>query len=150
MDSRETRIDHPHVHARSVEMTRIVVERIDADPSLFNLPHENLERWREFHGALSRANEEWVQILTRPWGEIRAIPFEESDEGRRLRRTHPFRGIVTEEERLAIMRRYPSPWPYVPYDPAEIPEEILERIQSEGPALSGEGSSQPKHRDAGP
>ena len=113
-------------------MARIVVERIDAGPSLFNVAHENLERWRRLHGTLSRANEEWVQILNRPWSEIRAILLEESDEGQRLRSTHPFRGIVTEEERLVIMRRHPPPWPHEPYDPAKVPPEVMEKILSEG------------------
>ena len=103
-------------------MARIVVERIDADPTLFNVARENHERWRRLHGTLSRANEEWVQILNRSWSEIRAILLEESDEGQRLRSTHPFRGIVTEEERLAIMKRHPPPWPFVPYDPSPSPQ----------------------------
>ena len=59
-------IDHPHIDARSLDMARIVVERIDADPSLFNVARENLERWRRLHGTLSRANEEWEQILNCP------------------------------------------------------------------------------------
>ena len=113
-------------------MARIVVERIDADPTLFNVARENHERWRRLHGTLSRANEEWVQILNRSWSEIRAILLEESDEGQRLRSTHPFRGIVTEEERLAIMKRHPPPWPFVLYDPSQVPKEVMERIPSEG------------------
>ena len=63
-------IGHPHIDARSLDMARIVVERIDADPGLFNVALENLERWRRLHGTLSRANEEWKQILERPWREI--------------------------------------------------------------------------------
>ncbi len=102
-------------------MARIVVERIDADPTLFNVARENLERWRRLHGTLSRANEEWEQILNRPWSEIRAILLDASNEGQRLRSTHPFRGIVTEAERLAIVARHPPPWPFVPYGPAGDP-----------------------------
>ena len=89
-------------------------------------------------------------ILKRPWSEIRAILLEESDEGRRLRGTHPFRGIVTEEERLVIIKRHPPAWPHVPYDAAKIPGEVMERILLEGPALSGASSSRPKHRRPGP
>ena len=86
-------IRHPHFDARALDMARIVVERIDADPSLFNVALENLERWRRIHGTLSRANEEWKQILERPWREIL---LDESNEGQRLRTSHPFVGIVTE------------------------------------------------------
>ena len=71
-------------------MARIVVARIDADPILFNVTLENLERWRRLHGTLSRrASEEWEQILKRPWSEVREILLDESDEGQRLRRLRP-------------------------------------------------------------
>ena len=143
-DSGQTGIGHPHIDARSLDMARIVVDRIYADPSLFNVAHENLERWRRLHGTLSRANEEWEQILKRPWSEIRAILLEESNEGQRLRSRHPFRGIVTEEERLAIMKRYPPPRPFVPYDPSQVPKEVMEKILSEGTSPRIVGSPSPR------
>ena len=129
---------------RALDRARIVVDRIDADASLFNVAHENLERWRRLHGTLSCANEEWEQILKRPWGEIREILLEESDEGQRLRSTHPFRGIVTEEKGLEIMRRHPAPWPYKPYATESVPPEVMEKILSEGipERIDGPGSSQ--------
>ena len=51
-------IGHPHIGARSLDMARIVVERIDADPALFNMAHENLKRRRQQYDTLSRANQE--------------------------------------------------------------------------------------------
>ena len=98
-------------------------------------------------GSMARsavANEEWEQILKRPWREIREILLEESDEGQRLRSTHPFRGIVTEEKRLEIMRRHPTPWPYKPYATESAPPEVMEKILSEGipERIDGPGSSQ--------
>ena len=126
-------IGHPHIDARSLDMARIVVNRIDADSSLFDVARENLERWRQLHGTLSRANQEWEQILSRPWREIRVILLEESDEGQRLRSTHPFRGIVTEEERFAIIEQYPPPWPFVPYDPSQIPDRVMAKVVEEAP-----------------
>lgn len=148
--SGQTGIGHPHIDARSLDMARIVVDRIDADPSLFNVAHENLERWRRLHGTLSRANEEWEQILERPWCEIREILLDESDEGQRLRSSHPFVGIVTEEERLEIMRRHPPPWPHEPYDPAKIPPEVMEKILSEGMPACTDNLSPPRRRRTPP
>ena len=106
--SGRTGVGHPHIDDRSLDMARIVVERIDADPSLFNVGQDNLEHWRSLHGTLSRASKEWEQLLIRPWSEVRAILLKESDEGQRLRSAHPFRGIVTEEERLEIMSAPPA------------------------------------------
>ena len=144
--SGQTGIGHPHIDARSLDMARIVVERIDADRSLFRVAHENLEGERRRRGTLSRASEEWEQILERPWSAIRAILLEESDAGQRLRSSHPFRGIVTEEERLAIIARHPPPWPHEPYDVATVPPEVMEEILSEG--VSGPVTKRrPKERD---
>ena len=61
--------------------------------------------------------------------------LEESDEGQRLRSTAPFVGIVTEEERLGIMRRHPPPGAHEPYNAAKIPHEVMKKILSEGTDL---------------
>ena len=130
--SGQTGTGHPHIDARSLDMARVVVERVDADRSLVRVAHENLDRERQLLGKLSRASEEWEQILKRPWTEVRVILLDESDEGQRFRSSHPSRGIVTEEERLAIIERHPPPWPHEPYDPETVPQEVMEEILSEG------------------
>ena len=60
------------------------------------------------------------QTLAEIWSEVREILLDESDEGQRLRSSKPFAGIVTEEERLAIIARHPPPWPSAPYDPSQV------------------------------
>ena len=113
-------------------MAKIIVKRIDADPTLIEVAHRYLANEEKRYGTLCQASQEWKQILTRPWPEIRKILLEESDEGQRLRSSKPFAGIVTEEERLEIMKRHPPPWPHEPYDPAKMPPEVMEKILSEG------------------
>ena len=81
-------IGHTHIDARSLDMARIVVERIYADPDLFNVADEILERWPRRHGTVNRASEEWLEILKRPRRETRAILLEETEEGQRLRSSH--------------------------------------------------------------
>ena len=94
---------HPHIDRRSLEMARLVVEKIDADPSLFRIAHENLRRWRRIRGrTLPPCREEWKELLKRPWSEIRDILLDESDEGQRLRSSHPFAGVLSEKERRRI------------------------------------------------
>ena len=100
---------HPHLDSRSLALARIVVQRIDADPALCSVARENLERWRRHAGgALTRAHQEWEEILERPWGEIRTILLDESEEGQRLRSSHPFKGIVTDQERRAVIDANPA------------------------------------------
>ena len=133
MRTRKTGVRHPHIDARSLEMAKIIVQRIDDDPTLIEVAHRYLGDEERRHGKLCRASREWRKILTRPWSEIRRLLLDESDEGQRLRSSKPFAGIVTEEERLAIIERYPPPWPFVPYDPSQVPEDVMTRILENGP-----------------
>ena len=94
---------HPHIDRRSLEMARLVVEKIDADPGLLQVAHENLRRWSRVRGgALPQCRVEWQELLKRPWSQIRRILIDESDEGQRLRSAHPFAGLVSEQERRRI------------------------------------------------
>ena len=94
---------HPHIDRRSLEMAKLIVEKIDADPGLLQVAHENLQRWSRVRGgALPRCREEWKALLKRPWSQIRGILLDESDEGQRLRSAHPFAGLVSEKERRRI------------------------------------------------
>ena len=126
-------IGHPHIDARVLDMAKIIVERVDNDAALLRVGHDNLERERRLHGRLSHASHEWEQLLEQPWPKVRAILLEESDEGQRLRSSHPFAGIVTEAERLAIMDRHPPPEPYIRWDPSLVDPRIMEEILSDGP-----------------
>lgn len=94
---------HPHIDRRSLEMARLVVEKIDADPSRIRIGYENLQRWsRARAGGLPPCRKEWTELLKRPWSRIREILLDESDEGQRLRSSHPFAGLVSEKERRNI------------------------------------------------
>ena len=126
-------LGHRHIDARTLAMAKIIVERIDADPTLIEAAHRYLENERRRHGRLSQASRKWKEILTRPWAKVREMLLEESDEGQRLRSSKPFAGIVTEDERLKIIRRFPPPWPHVPYDPEVVPEELMEQILNDEP-----------------
>ena len=94
---------HPEIDARSLEMTRITVARIDECPELLRTGRENIEdAAHQNDGYVPKASTEWLEILeTRPWSEIRKMLLEESDEGQRLRSSHPFH-LVTEDERRRI------------------------------------------------
>ena len=86
----ECGVGHPHIDARILDACRLIVQRIEEDAERFQIAFENLEGERARRGRLSRASEEWRAILDRPWAEIRALLLEESDEGQRLRSSHPF------------------------------------------------------------
>ena len=50
---------------------------------------------------------EWKQLIEKhTWERLREILLEESDEGQRLRSSHPFTGLLTDDERDAIYARH--------------------------------------------
>ena len=50
---------------------------------------------------------DWKALIeTHPWERLREILLEESDEGQRLRSSHTFTGLLTDDERDAIYARH--------------------------------------------
>ena len=94
---------HPEIDRMVLELTRLAVTRIDENPALVRTGLENIERWTRQRGYLPRCHAEWKELIERhPWERLREILLEESDEGQRLRSSHPFKGLVTETVRRAI------------------------------------------------
>ena len=87
-------------------MARAVAERIDADPQRCGLDRARAvcQRWAE--RTASPAVLEWAAILRRPWPEIRAVLLDPSEEGRRLRQSGPFCGILQPRERWLIYKEF--------------------------------------------
>ena len=96
---------HPEIDRRVFELTKITVAKIDRDPSLVEIGLDNIARWtRQKGGYLPACHAEWKALIEEhPWAKLRALLLEDSDEGQRLRSSHPFRGLVTEEERARIL-----------------------------------------------
>jgi hypothetical protein len=94
---------HAAIDRRSLEMARRIVAKIDADPDRRGFEHARrvCRRWVELERPTAT---EWLNILQRPWEEVRQILLDHSDEGRRLRQSDPFCGILTPVERWEIYR----------------------------------------------
>jgi hypothetical protein len=97
---------HREIEERSLAMARAIVAKIDADPAKTGLEKAKATCKRWFEQCPAPVNHEWMEIITRPWGEIREILLDDSEEGRRLRQSDPFAGILTPQERWAIYREY--------------------------------------------
>jgi len=97
---------HEEIDRRSLELARAVVERIDADPERSGLvrARENCARW--LRTAPAPAIGEWARILEADWSVIRTVLLDEGAEGRRLRQSSPFTGILSPAERAEILRRH--------------------------------------------
>ena len=97
---------HQQIDARSLALAQAIVEKIDGDPARTGLAKAKsvCERWTRM-GHVPGV-EEWNAILEHPWGEIRAILLDESEEGQRLRQNSPFCGTLSPHERWRIYRDY--------------------------------------------
>ena len=99
---------HQEIDQRSLAMARCIVERIDSDPDHAGLEKARATCSRWFTVRPEPAIAEWLEILQKPWKEIRTILLDDSEEGQRLRQSDPFCGILTPRERWAIYREYNS------------------------------------------
>lgn len=88
---------------RSLFLHKAIAKKLRKNPELWDIPKQNLNRWKENMGDLPPALHEWEKIInTYSKNELFKI-FESKDEkSARLRSSSPFTGILTQEERLKI------------------------------------------------
>ena len=97
---------HAQIDERSLAMARTIVGKIDRDPKKAGLAKARAVCQRWFETRQSPAAREWLLILERPWEQIREVLLDDSEEGKRLRQSDPFCGILTPQERWNIYRQY--------------------------------------------
>ena len=74
---------------------RLIAVKIDADPTLLQIPLRNLDRWRALGGGEDcHASAEWRELLELPWERVRALIVADT----------PFCAILA-----ALERRYLTP-----------------------------------------
>ncbi len=97
---------HQQIDQRSLALARAIVARIDRDPARAGLAQARATCQRWLNQRPLPAVREWMEILRRPWEEIRALLLDESERGQRLRQSDPFCGILSPRERWEIYRSY--------------------------------------------
>ena len=101
---------HEIVDDRSLEMDRVIAEKIRANPKLIQIALTNIERWLanpDYSESSRQAVLEWKSIIENsPVGSLATLLESSSDEARRLRQSSPFCGILTPDERQAIFQKY--------------------------------------------
>ncbi len=97
---------HEQIDRRGLELARLIVERIDADPERSGLEKARAccESW------LAKGPDpvflEWRRILDLPWEQVRDILLADTEEGRRLRQSSPFCGILSPQERWQVFKEF--------------------------------------------
>lgn len=97
---------HEQIDLRSLALARAVADAIDRDPNKAGLARarSTCKRWQL--QAPSPAGAEWGRILELEWEAIRHFLLDPGEEGRRLRQSNPFCGVLTPRERWEIYRRF--------------------------------------------
>lgn len=98
--------DHKIIDQRSLEFSKAIAQKIDADESgdLLKSVRSRCKRWLKKLNA--PAIKEWDLILQQDWLNIKKVLLEESGNGQRLRQSSPFAGVLSNQERLSILKKY--------------------------------------------
>ncbi|MCW5558224.1 MAG: hypothetical protein KIT22_10390 [Verrucomicrobiae bacterium] len=101
---------HGHELADQLGLTldQAIADKIRSDPKAIDLARANLCRWRQQAGGISAAaHQEWERVLrflTPP--QVADFVVSRTPMAARLSQSSPFAGILTEEERLKILREH--------------------------------------------
>jgi hypothetical protein len=86
---------HAWIDRRSLALHEAVATKLEATPELIEVARANLSRWLCTNP--SQALREWQDVLERSSLTERSV---------RLRQSSPFAGVLTRDERAAILRHY--------------------------------------------
>jgi hypothetical protein len=98
---------HARIDERSLAFGRAIAEKLQAHPQLIERAHATLQRWMTLSSPdVQQTLQEWMAILAD--GPTKAIQVLTSTDPRatRLRQSNPFTGVLSRDERNAILREY--------------------------------------------
>lgn len=93
---------HRRAELRSLAYHRALAPRLDR-PALDEARYL-LWKWRDQGRIDERYADRWEEILGRPLSEVRRIITEDSAQAAALRQSSPFAGMLSEPERLMVLR----------------------------------------------
>lgn len=96
---------HAAAEARSLELHRVVAERLRADPALLEAARQRVGTWIRDGTVARRWAEAWAEVLDRPLPEIVAFLVDPGQHARALRQSSPFAGVLSPRERWQALRR---------------------------------------------
>jgi hypothetical protein len=95
---------HTLAEERSLELHRLVAERLRKDPQLLDPARERARGWLRSGAVAARWAREWLEVLGRPLGEIVAVMIDPGERSRQLRQTSPFAGVLDPKTRWETWR----------------------------------------------
>lgn len=106
-------MDHQQVEERSLAFGRLIAQRLAEHPELIAQAGETATRWLQSASDRSApALREWLEALDGPVNGVIALLTGPDERSRRLRQSNPFAGVLSPQERNAVIQRFHS------HDPA--------------------------------
>ena len=98
---------HQEIDERSLALHRLIADKIVCEPVLFERPKATLARWRKTVCSGSQPYlEEWEHLMGLGMDACLAVAVENSQRATALRQSSPFSGVLTNQERLAFLKRW--------------------------------------------
>lgn len=99
--------DHRLIDERSLAFDRLIATKLRREPAMVDKARGNLARWLETCSAGARPDLlEWQRLLSGPFDDLLSLLVATDEHAARLRQSSPFCGILTQEERLGILREF--------------------------------------------
>jgi hypothetical protein len=99
--------DHRLIDERSLAFGELLAAKLAGDPSLVEQARTTVERWlKHCAPGVRPALEEWQSALNGPINGVIALLTERSERATRLRQSNPFAGVLSSQERNAVLRRF--------------------------------------------
>jgi hypothetical protein len=100
-------VTHQQIDARSLELHRLIADKIRADPALFERARATLMRFRRMVDERSQPYlVAWERIFAQGMEATLALATEDSEWAAAMRQSAPFAGILTNQERWAFFQNW--------------------------------------------
>jgi len=96
---------HTVAEDTSLELHRVVAERLRADPSLIERARRRVDEWLRDGTVVRPYALAWREILSGPAGEVAGFLEDPGDRARQLRQTSPCAGFLDPRNRWAVRRQ---------------------------------------------
>lgn len=101
--------DHRRIDERSLAFGRAIAAKVQADPKLILRAKANVERWLTTCSPRAKTSLiEWLEMLNGPTHAIFDLLTSRDERATRLRQSNPFAGVLSSQERNAILRKFES------------------------------------------
>lgn len=100
-------MSHQRIDERSLAFGRLIAERVAARPDLIAQARETATRWLQTCSPGSQSTlREWLAALEGPVEGVLHLLTSRDERSTRLRQSNPFAGVLSQQERNAILRQF--------------------------------------------